>query len=432
MPGETSEGLARRNAELSARVVELTQALARSQAFAKLHASVVHDLRNAFHVTRLAAETITQTTENAEDRDLAETILTASEHGGALARDLLALVRNEDVETSNVSGAEVVARLERLTQRFSAQGIQCVFEPAPDVWSVRVERPQLEAALLNFCVNARDAMPRGGTLRVTARNLADVAPRSMLPRDDYVEFAVADTGSGMSRDVLERATEAFFTTKQQSGGTGLGLAMANTFASRSGGALIIESATGRGTTVRLVLPRAPSLGETIDVDPEAREKLDEIAHSIRTQDLRQALKDWRALCPTNGFPRLVAAERQLVAQSEHTLLVAVDPDAAPPLLRLVRLGGALERALGRTKLDDFTLEGSLAVGTLAAAYRRTYRSRFPSYEYASYAFEEKSPEVFERLILPVAADGRHVSHLLGVIRLSKTMNLKGGGHVKAE
>lgn len=433
MPQKSPEELDRLNAELHARVAELTQALAQSQAFARLHASVVHDLRNAFHVTLMAAETLNQTLDLEEDRELANTIVSAAEHGASLARDLLALARNEDVETTIVNGADVLERVQRLIQRFSREAIVCTFDAEPGGWSVRVERPKLEAALINFCVNARDAMPHGGTLRVGVRNLRNFVPVAMLPRDDYVEFSVSDTGSGMSADVLGRATEAFFTTKETTGGTGLGLAMAETFASRAGGALAIDSEPGRGTTVRLVLPRNPTPLEAIDADPSARAKLDKILRSIRTPELRQAFQDWRALCPVHGLPRLVAAERQLESQADNSLVLTVESEVSPPMLRLMRIGRTLEHALGRRQVDDFKLDGSLAVGTLAAAYRRTFHSRFPSYEYASYSFEENEPEVFERLILPAATDGRTVTHLVGLIRLSESMNFRGKPtHVETE
>lgn len=421
---ESIEEIARRNLELGARVFELTHALARSQAVAKLHAGTVHDLRNAFHVTLMAAEAITRSTGDEADRELATAIAMASHHGAELSRDLLSLLRDADVETANVSGAEVLGWLERLLHRYSAQGIRCVFEADDGVWPVRVARSQLEAALIHCCVNARDAMPNGGMLRVFARNLASFVPCPMLPRDDYVEFSVSDTGTGMSPDVLMRATEAFFTTKTSTGGAGLGLAMANTFASCAGGALAIDSVVGHGTTVKIVLPRESVPPETIDVDPAARMKLDKLQRSIRAPELRQALQQWRALCPEQGFPRLFAAERELVAHTDQSLLLKVESDISPPILRLVRMGSALERILGRTRIEDFELEGPIAVGTLAAAYRRTFRSRFPIYEYAGYSLEGGRPDIFERLILPVAADGYEVTHLLGLIRVSSLA--KGG------
>jgi photoactive yellow protein len=224
--------------------------------------------------------------------------------------------------------------------------------------------------------------------------------------------------------VLARATEAFFTTRADRGGTGLGLAMAHAFAARSGGALLIDSTVGRGTCVRLVLPRAPL---PLTADPELSGKLHEVRQRIRSPALKQALEMWGALCPPAGLPRPVAAEGGLTAQSEHCLVLEVDSSASPPMLRLSHIGGALARALGPRRVDDLAIDGSLEVGTLGAAYRRTLQARFPSYEYARISLGADVPAVFERLILPAAVDGHAVSHLIGIVYLSD--NLRNGGSV---
>jgi nitrogen-specific signal transduction histidine kinase len=422
---ESAVELMRQNAELIARVASLTREFAQAEAVTKLSAGVVHDLRNAFHVTLLAAEGLRGTLERPEDVELAGTIVTAAEHGSSLARDLLALTRKEDARTSIVSCSECVARLRRLIQRFAVEQIKCTFEVDPAAGPVMVERPQLDAALVNLSVNARDAMPDGGELRISVRSLPQTeAPPAKLPSGDYVEFAVSDTGTGMDESVLARATEAFFTTKDASGGTGLGLAMANAFASRSGGALLLESELQRGTTVRIVLPRAPQSTHTVDDDPIASAKLDTISKYIRSPALRHALQEWRSLCPANGLPRPAAIESRLAEQSDYSLVLAVE-SGSEPVLRLLRMGHGLQLALGSDSIRDLPVEGSVAAGTLAAAYRRAFQSRFPSYEYANYSFDGDMPGVFERLILPTALDGKTVSHLMGLIRLSE--NLECGG-----
>jgi nitrogen-specific signal transduction histidine kinase len=429
---ESAFELLRQNAELNARLVTLTRALAQAEAFTKLSAGVVHDLRNAFHVTLLAAEGLHVMLEQPEALELAEAIMAAADHGSSLSRDLLALVRKGDARTSIVNCTDSILRLQRLIQRFASEQIVCSFEVGPNVWAVLVERPQLDAALINLCVNARDAMASGGQLRVRVQNLPEgVRLPVPLPRADYVEFSVTDTGSGMDPLVLERATEAFFTTKEASGGTGLGLAMAETFASHSGGVLVIESAPQRGTTVKIILPRAPEPGDTVNDNPVASAKLDKVSQYIRTPELRYALQEWRALCPSNGLPRPMAIEGRLAEQADHSMVLAVEPGVSP-ILRLLRMGSALELALGNKQLGDLPIEGSIAVGTLAAAYRRAFHSGFPSYEYAKYSFEGDAPGVFERLILPTATDGKTVSHLVGLIRLSDNLDPGRNGHVEAE
>jgi CheY-like chemotaxis protein len=128
----------------------------------------------------------------------------------------------------------------------------------PDVQPVRIDANQLELALMNLAVNARDAMPNGGSLTITCRNETagrDALPKT-LPRGDYVRISVADSGEGMSEATLVKAMEPFFTTKGIGKGTGLGLSMVHGLTAQSGGAMHIASQLGKGTVVTLWLPRA--------------------------------------------------------------------------------------------------------------------------------------------------------------------------------
>ena len=137
-------------------------------------------------------------------------------------------------------------------------------------WSIRIDPQQLENALLNLCINARDAMPLGGTLRIGCENAdlaAAEAKRLDLPTGQYPHISVADTGMGMSSEVLQRALEPFFTTKPLGQGTGLGLSMAYGFVRQSGGQLLIDSVTGQGTCVHLYLPRDRSAPATSNDEP---------------------------------------------------------------------------------------------------------------------------------------------------------------------
>jgi CheY-like chemotaxis protein len=131
-------------------------------------------------------------------------------------------------------------------------------EPADEDWLIEVDDNQLESALLNLSVNARDAMPSGGTLTLAIRNLSLAEPirgQSEVPAGDYVVIAVSDTGEGMAPDVVARVFEPFFTTKEVGKGTGLGLSMVYGFVKQSGGHVHITSVEGEGTEVRIYLPR---------------------------------------------------------------------------------------------------------------------------------------------------------------------------------
>ena len=146
----------------------------------------------------------------------------------------------------------------RLLQRSLGEAVQVQVAIEPRLGPVFVDRSELETTMLNLAINARDAMPRGGQLTIEAQNVEfdahDGAPPELKP-GSYVAIAVSDTGSGMSRETLERVFEPFFTTKEPGRGTGLGLPMAFGFARQSGGHLAIYSELGRGTTVRIYLPR---------------------------------------------------------------------------------------------------------------------------------------------------------------------------------
>jgi CheY-like chemotaxis protein len=137
--------------------------------------------------------------------------------------------------------------------------VQLEWPSDAEVWCAYADSTQLELALMNLIINARDAMPRGGTIRVGARNARAPAANPLgLPAGDYVVLAVSDDGSGIPAAILEQVTEPFFTTKAVGKGTGLGLSMVYGFARQSGGAIAIDSQEGEGTTVEIWLPRAPA------------------------------------------------------------------------------------------------------------------------------------------------------------------------------
>jgi signal transduction histidine kinase len=133
---------------------------------------------------------------------------------------------------------------------------------APDLWTTLVDQHQLESAVLNLCINARDAMPEGGVLTLCTANDRHGGTRDHdadLPPGDYVCLTVTDTGTGMSPEVLRRAFDPFFTTKPPGEGTGLGLSMVYGFARQSGGQVRIHSEPGQGTSVAIRLPRHAEL-----------------------------------------------------------------------------------------------------------------------------------------------------------------------------
>jgi CheY-like chemotaxis protein len=161
-----------------------------------------------------------------------------------------------------------------LMARTLGEHIEVQLQLAPDLWSALADAAQLESAIANLAINARDAMPGGGrlTLETLNQNLDDayVASNPDALAGDYVMLAVSDTGTGISPEVLERVFEPFFTTKEHGKGSGLGLSMVYGFAKQSHGHVKIYSEVGHGTTVRLYLPRAPQ--QTAAAKPEVPER----------------------------------------------------------------------------------------------------------------------------------------------------------------
>jgi PAS domain S-box-containing protein len=186
----------------------------------------------------------------------------AVRRAAALTHRLLAFARRQTLDPRPVNVNRLLASLEELVRRTVGPTVQVEVVGASGLWPILVDPNQLENALLNLCINARDAMPEGGRLTIeTANRWLDerTARQHDLPTGQYVSVCVTDTGTGMSPDVVARAFDPFFTTKPIGEGTGLGLSMIYGFARQSGGQVRIYSEPGEGTTMCIYLPR--HLGE---------------------------------------------------------------------------------------------------------------------------------------------------------------------------
>jgi PAS domain S-box-containing protein len=182
----------------------------------------------------------------------------ASRRAAALTHRLLAFSRRQALDPKPTDVNRLVAGMRDLIQRTVGPGVPIDVVGADDPWPVLVDPPQLENALLNLCINARDAMPDGGRIIIETANIwldAHAGRRHDIPQGQYLSLSVTDTGAGMSAELLGRVFEPFFTTKPIGEGTGLGLSMIYGFARQSGGQARIHSEVGKGTTVYLYLPR---------------------------------------------------------------------------------------------------------------------------------------------------------------------------------
>jgi signal transduction histidine kinase len=192
-------------------------------------------------------------------RRLVENAVKATDRGAALTQRLLAFARRQDLRPERVDVRELVGGMKDLLSRTLGPTVRLREDMPDSLPQVLIDANQLELALLNLCVNSRDAMPDGGTITLSAASHGlkrGDAPADLAP-GAYVRISVADTGAGMAPDVLSHAAEPFFTTKGVGKGTGLGLSMAHGLAAQSGGMLTLASRPGEGAEVSLWIPQAP-------------------------------------------------------------------------------------------------------------------------------------------------------------------------------
>jgi PAS domain S-box-containing protein len=227
------------------------------EAVGQLAAGVAHDFNNLLTVilgfTDAAADGLAA--DDPRAADLAE-VTAAARSATALARQLLLFARQDTVTPGDLDVRERITDARRLLRRAVPEHVALAFELCPDAGVVRMDVGQFEQVLLNLTVNARDAMPDGGTLTVRARAASHALGGATR---DCVLIEVSDTGVGMSPEVQARIFEPFFTTKPRGQGTGLGLASVYAIIARAGGTLEVESVEGRGSTFRVVLPRTTPL-----------------------------------------------------------------------------------------------------------------------------------------------------------------------------
>lgn len=232
------------------------------EAIGRLTGGIAHDFNNLLTIVignlSLAMARIGR---NSSTRPLLESALQAAERGGALIQRLLTFARKQRLDPKPVDLSRVLGGIEELLRRTLGGGVRLVVTSGHGLPPARADANQVELAILNLAINARDAMPEGGSLQIALgkRRAGESSPPE-LSTGEYVVMSIADTGTGMDEETLARAFEPFFTTKGPGSGSGLGLPMVQGFAAQSGGAVQIRSKLGEGTMVELWLPRAEEAG----------------------------------------------------------------------------------------------------------------------------------------------------------------------------
>ncbi|MGF9756929.1 PAS domain S-box protein [Microvirga sp. 0TCS3.31] len=243
------------------------------EAVGQLTGGVAHDFNNLLTVIVNSLDLLTRNTRDARDMRLIESAQRAAERGAKLTQQLLAFSRRQPLQPALHNPNTLIGGFEAILRRACGELVKLKLALAPRVRSISVDAPQFEAALLNLIVNARDAMPDGGTLTIATGNTTigenEQASTELNP-GPYVSITVEDTGAGMAPEVVERVFEPFFTTKEIGKGTGLGLSQVYGFVTQSGGHVKVDSTPDQGTTITMLLP-AQDNGEEAVPDEDGTE-----------------------------------------------------------------------------------------------------------------------------------------------------------------
>ena len=343
---ERTAELAEANRRLTEQIAERQRAeealhqLQRLEAVGQLTSGVAHDFNNLLTVIVGNVEMI-ERAGIADDRQRRrlQHVRAAADRGAALTAQLLAFARRSRLEAKAVDLNRMVAGMRDMLDRALGGTVAVTTRLGDDLWPAMVDATQMELIVLNLAINARDAMPGGGTITIGTRNVAiggaaGDAPE-LPPPGDYVCVSVSDTGTGMPPEVRARVFEPFFTTKPVGKGSGLGLAQVYGVARQSGGGVTIESAPGEGTVVRVFLPRADAAPPiTVEIAP-ASAPADAVGRTVLVLDDDDPVREVAAGALRDAGFRVVeaaAGEAALAAIEADERIALVLADFAMPAM----------------------------------------------------------------------------------------------------
>ncbi len=314
------------NANLEQRIEERTKALVateealrqsqKMEAIGQLTGGLAHDFNNMLAAVLGGLNLVDRRVKQKRYDEIDQYLALAQQGVGraaSLTQRLLAFARRQTLAPVNTNVDDLVAGMQDMIDRALGPTIELTMCRTEGLGATMVDAPQLENALLNLCINARDAMPEGGKLIIETANVSvdviDAARRDLKP-GRYILLSVTDTGIGMPPDVVERVFEPFYTTKPLGQGTGLGLSMVYGFIRQSGGQIRIHSEVGKGTRIELYLPRTEGATKAAQIDaarPEAGDGAGEIILLIEDeQPIREMVSDvleeagYRVICAEDG------------------------------------------------------------------------------------------------------------------------------------
>ena len=356
---EAEAASTRANSELEKRVAERTRELEaeisrreaahaalvqaqRMEAFGQLTGGIAHDFNNLLTIVTGNLELLADTKQPELSRTLLKRAADAADMGAALTKRLLTFARRRRLSPQVVDINDLVLGLMEILKRSIGEHITLTTILAGNVWKPKVDPSEIENAILNLAINARDAMPEGGELIVETCNVAGADLAFAGGEREFVLLSVSDTGAGMSPEVLDRAFEPFFSTKEPGRGTGLGLSTVYGFAEQSGGHVTIESRIGFGTTVRLYLPRADAGAEATGSNQ---------AESLPLSEANEVI----LVVEDN------AEVRELTLQRVEGLgYVAIEAESGPAAMRVIESGEHVDLVL-----SDIVMAGGVSGYELA-------------------------------------------------------------------
>lgn len=297
------------------------EALRQSQkmeAMGQLTGGVAHDFNNLLMVASSGLDLMDRTTDPARRERLRQGIRQAIDRGASLTQQLLAFSRRSPLKPEVVDIGRRLAGMHALLDRSLRENVTVEVKLAPDLWRIEVDASQLEVAVLNIAINARDAMPDGGAITIEGRNEPSGRPDGV---GDMVRLSIRDTGVGVAPEMLSRLFEPFFTTKEVGKGTGLGLSQVYGFARASGGEAGVDSVLGQGTTIWLRIPRStkaapaePAPAPPVRANPEGRQRIllveddDNVAHLVEEMLQELGYETRRAAAAAPALDLLGAGE----------------------------------------------------------------------------------------------------------------------------
>jgi signal transduction histidine kinase len=335
---ELSENLERRVAEALAERGRAEAALRQAQkmeSLGQLTGGVAHDFNNLLAVFATGLQLLERGAEAEQRQRIFEGMRRALARGTGLTRHLLAFSRRRPVNPESIEIGPYLRGMREMLDGSLGGHIHVEMNLAADVWPVEIDTGEMELAILNLCLNARDAMAGGGVITITAENVRD--ERENGAPGNWVKLSVADTGCGMTPDVAARAFEPFFTTKDVSKGSGLGLPQVYGFAQQSGGRVSIDSAVGLGTIVTVLLPRsmhAPMTANIVEAPSvsDARGDVQRRGHVLLVEDDKEVSALAREMLIALGFTvtHVASAEAALGALADARAIDVVLSDIMMP------------------------------------------------------------------------------------------------------